>query len=67
MPNTPLASSARENLTTAQEMLATATNWVSENGMKFAAALLGAIAPLTRPPKKPSMRQASPDLCLPCE
>ena len=44
MPTNALASSAQENLTVAQEMLASATTWVSTNGIKFALALLGALA-----------------------
>jgi len=44
MPTNALASSAQENLTVAQEMLASATTWVSTNGIKFALALIGALA-----------------------
>jgi small conductance mechanosensitive channel len=38
------AASATEAVTTAKDLLTGATNWVSENGIKFAVALLGAIA-----------------------
>ena len=44
MPTNALSSSAQENLTAAQEILASATAWVSTNGIKFALSLLGAIA-----------------------
>ena len=44
MPTNAIASSAQENLTAAQEILASATAWVSTNGIKFALSLLGAIA-----------------------
>lgn len=38
-----IAQAAPEAVTTAKDILATATAWVSENGIKFAVALLGAI------------------------
>jgi small conductance mechanosensitive channel len=44
MPNDIAASTAHEKLTAAQEALNAASNWVSGNGIKFAIALLGAIA-----------------------
>ena len=44
MPTDIAASTAHEKLTAAQEALNAASNWVSGNGIKFAIALLGAIA-----------------------
>jgi small conductance mechanosensitive channel len=43
MPTIAQAATTPEAVNTAKDILATATNWVSENGIKFAVALLGAI------------------------
>jgi small conductance mechanosensitive channel len=43
MPTIAQAATTPEAVHTAKDILATATNWVSENGIKFAVALLGAI------------------------
>jgi small conductance mechanosensitive channel len=43
MPTIAQAVTTPEAVNTAKDILATATNWVSENGIKFAVALLGAI------------------------